>query len=47
MTNRNHLIETVKFAWQAITLDILENIVASMPNSFKVVLEIEGDYINK
>ena len=47
MTNRNQLIETVKLAWQAITPDILENLVASMPNRVKVVLEMGGDYINK
>ncbi|KAI6660736.1 Transposable element Tcb1 transposase [Oopsacas minuta] len=47
MTNRNQLIETVKLAWQAITPDILENLVGSMPNRVKVVLEMGRDYINK
>ena len=47
MTNRDQLVENLKLAWQDITPDILENLVASMPDRIQLVLEMGGDYINK
>ena len=41
------LVKIVKKAWSQIDPDILTNLVADMPNRIKLVIERDGDYIDK
>ena len=43
----DELIKTLKFAWQGISSDILENLVVYMPERIRLVLERNGSHINK
>ncbi|KAI6661742.1 Transposase-like [Oopsacas minuta] len=47
ITRCEQLIETVKSAWRDISPSILENLVASMPERIRIVLERNGSYINR
>ena len=47
ITSIDELIKTLKFAWQGISSDILENLVVSMPERIRLVLERNGSHINK
>ncbi|KAI6652940.1 Transposable element tc3 transposase [Oopsacas minuta] len=46
VTKLDHLISQAKKAWESIDPKILENLVASMPNRIRSVIECDGDYIN-
>ena len=47
VTKIEDLIFQVKKAWASIDPNILENLVASMPDRIKSVIDSRGDYINK
>ena len=47
INNRKELIQTLKLAWETISPEILENLVSSMPQRIRLLLEREGQYINK
>ena len=46
-TRLETLISNVKKAWMDIDPNILEHLVASMPNRMQLVIDMNGDYINK
>ena len=46
ITRLDDLIKSLKSAWQAISPTILQNLVSSMPERIKCVLERDGNYIN-
>ena len=43
----DELIKSIKFAWEDIGSDILENLVARMPERIRLVLERNGSHINR